>query len=200
MSTHAAQALLRPAQRRWVIPAPPPHEAVESLSSRLSLPPALCRILAVRGFADVAAARDYLRPQPHHIHDPLLLAGMDDAVARLAAALRGGERILVHGDYDVDGICSTALYVRALRMMGGRAEPFVPHRLNDGYDLTAAGVRAAHAAGATLILTGDCGIVAHDAVEMARSMGIDVVVTDHHTPGATLPAAAVGAMDADLVA
>lgn len=187
---HAARPLMRPAERRWVIPAPPPREAVESLARSLSLPPALCRILAVRGFADIAAARDYLRPQPSHIHDPLRLAGMGDAVTRLAAALRNGERILVHGDYDVDGICSTALYVRALRMMGGSAEPFVPHRLNDGYDLTAAGVRAAQAAGATLILTGDCGIVAHDAVEMARRIGIDVVVTDHHTPGPTLPGAA----------
>src|SRR5690606_35995297 len=103
MSMHAARPLMRPAERRWVIPAPPPREAVESLARSLSLPPALCRILAVRGFADIAAARDYLRPQPSHIHDPLRLAGMGDAVTRLAAALRNGERILVHGDYDVDG-------------------------------------------------------------------------------------------------
>jgi single-stranded-DNA-specific exonuclease len=98
--------------------------------------------------------------------------------------------VLVHGDYDVDGICSTALYVRALRQMGLRAEPFVPHRLVDGYDLSEAGIRAAVEAGAKLILTGDCGIVAHEAVERARSEGIDVIVTDHHTPGPTLPAAA----------
>ena len=146
-------------------------------------------MLAVRGFADAGAARSFLRPRPEHIHDPMRLAGMGDAVARLSAALKGGERILVHGDYDVDGICSTALFVRALRMMGGVAEPFVPHRLRDGYDLTAAGVRAAQAAGATLILTGDCGIVAHDAVALAGRAGIDVIVTDHHTPGPTLPGA-----------
>ncbi|HEV7589514.1 MAG TPA: single-stranded-DNA-specific exonuclease RecJ, partial [Longimicrobium sp.] len=88
---------------------------------------------------------------------------------------------------DVDGICSTAVFVRSLRMMGARAEPFVPHRLQDGYDLSEAGIRAAQAIGATLILTGDCGIMAHEAVRRACSLGIDVIVTDHHTPGPTLP-------------
>lgn len=179
--------LIRPLSRRWVVAAPPPREAVESLSRSLSLPPVLCSVLAARGYADVEAARRYLRPRPAHIHPPELMAGMGDAVARLAAAVRRGETILVHGDYDVDGICATALYVRALRMMGGRAEAFVPHRLNDGYDLTTAGVDAARAAGASLILTGDCGIVAHEAVRAARAAAIDVVVTDHHTPGPTLP-------------
>jgi single-stranded-DNA-specific exonuclease len=77
----------------------------------------------------------------------------------------------VHGDYDVDGICATALYVRALREMGARAEPFVPNRLEDGYDLTEAGIRAAVACGATLILTGDCGIVAHGAVDRGATAG-----------------------------
>jgi single-stranded-DNA-specific exonuclease len=124
------------------------------------------------------------------IHPPRLLAGMDGAVERLERAIERGETILVHGDYDVDGICSTALYVRALRMMGARAEPFVPHRLTDGYDLSDAGIRAAVEVGAALILTGDCGIVAHDSVERARAAGVVVIVSDHHTPGPTLPLAA----------
>ncbi|HEX6926315.1 MAG TPA: single-stranded-DNA-specific exonuclease RecJ [Longimicrobiaceae bacterium] len=187
MQIHVARRVSRPLDRRWVIAPAPPLEAVESLSRNLSLPPVLCRVLAARGIHDVEAAREYLRPRLHHIHDPTLLAGMGDAVARLARAVRSGETILVHGDYDVDGICATAVYVRALRMMGGRAEAFVPHRLNDGYDLTHAGVGAAQAVGAGLILTGDCGIVAHQAIELAARSGIDVVVTDHHTPGPTLP-------------
>jgi single-stranded-DNA-specific exonuclease len=176
--------------RRWVFPAPPDTAAVERLSRELRLPPALCRLLVHRGYGEVASAREFLRPHSGQIHPPELLAGMGDAVARIRRAIERRETILIHGDYDVDGICSTALFVRALTMMGGLAVPFVPHRLTDGYDLTDAGVRAAADAGATLIVTGDCGIVAHAAVERARGAGIDVVVTDHHTPGPTLPAAA----------
>src|SRR5690606_18549930 len=117
------------------------------------------------------------------------MAGVGDAVERIVRAIRAGESILVHGDYDVDGICATALLVRALRMMGGRPIPFVPHRLRDGYDLTAAGISAPRAAGARLIVTADCGTVAHAAVADAARAGIDVIVTDHHTPGPTLPGA-----------
>ncbi len=189
MQASLTRESLRPAERRWVFPPPPPHEAVESLSRSLSLPRALCRILASRGYAEEDSARNFLRPHPGQIHTPSLLAGIGDAVARLRRALDTGETILVHGDYDVDGICATTVYVRALRMMGGRAEPFVPHRLRDGYDLSAAGIGAARDLRAGLILTGDCGIVAHEAVAAAAAAGIDVIVTDHHTPAATLPPA-----------
>ena len=175
------------AARRWVFPPAPDTAAVDRLSLELRLPPTLCRLLVHRGYGASDAARGFLRPHPDHIHPPTLLAGMGDAVARLRRAIDGGETVLVHGDYDVDGICSTALYVRALRMMGAKAEPFVPRRLVDGYDLSEAGVRGAVDLGATLILTCDCGIVAHDAMRRARAAGIDVIVTDHHTPGPELP-------------
>lgn len=114
---------------------------------------------------------------------------MTPAVDRIRLALRRGETILVHGDYDVDGVCAAALYTRVLTALGGRAVPFVPHRLRDGYDLGTAGLAAARQAGAALILTADCGTVAHEAVASARAAGIDVVVTDHHTPAADLPSA-----------
>ena len=175
------------AARRWVFPPPPDHAAVDRLCSELRLPAPLCRLLVHRGYGQSDAARGFLRPTEGHIHAPAQLAGMGDAVARLRLAIGRGETVLVHGDYDVDGICSTALYVRALRMMGAKAEPFVPRRLVDGYDLSEAGVRAAVEIGAKLILTCDCGIVAHDAVRQARAAGIDVIVTDHHTPGPDLP-------------
>ena len=175
--------------RRWVIPAAPDPAVVERLSRELSLPANFSRLLARRGFADAEEAKRYLRPQLSHIHPPLLMAGMAEAVERVRLAISRGETILVHGDYDVDGICATALFVRALGLMGARAAAFVPNRLTDGYDLSEAGVRAAVEAGASLILTGDCGIVAHDAVARARSLGVDVIVTDHHTPGPTLPPA-----------
>lgn len=175
--------------RRWAYPEPPAPARVEALVRDLGLPPALCRLLAQRGYGDVAAAREFLRPHPGQIHSPWSLAGISDAVDRITRAIAAGETILVHGDYDVDGICATVLYVRALRGFGARVVPFVPRRLEDGYDLTDAGVRAAVDAGAMLILTGDCGIVAHDSVADARARGIDVIVTDHHTPGPTLPGA-----------
>ena len=158
--------------------------------SELRLPRALCRLLLMRGHASADAARAFLKPRLDDLHDPRLLAGAQQAVDRIVHAIHARERILVHGDYDVDGMCAAALYTRVLRSLGAAVEPFVPHRMSDGYDLGHAGVRRAAAAGATLILTGDCGIVAHDAVEQARAQGIDVIITDHHTPAHTLPAAA----------
>lgn len=164
-------------------------ETLASLQESLKLPPSLCGLLIQRGFTTTADAKRFLKPRLEHMLAPLGLAGMSDAVARLDRAIRAGETILVHGDYDVDGVCSAAMFTRVLRHLGARVEPFVPHRMHDGYDLSQAGVRAAAAAGATVILTGDCGIVAHDAIAAAGQAGIDVIVTDHHTPGDTLPSA-----------
>ncbi|MEX2583772.1 MAG: single-stranded-DNA-specific exonuclease RecJ [Gemmatimonadota bacterium] len=171
----------------WLLADPPDPAAVSSLCAELGLPEPICRLLVSRGYADPAHARAFLRPNPAQIHPPHLLAGMGGAVERLAVAAARGETVLIHGDYDVDGICATALLVRAFTMMGLRCVPFVPHRLRDGYDLTDAGVAAAQRAGATLIVTADCGIVADEAVRQARLAGLDVIVTDHHTPGASLP-------------
>lgn len=172
---------------RWVPRALPGAGVAEALEATLSLPPTVCRLLALRGYTDPAVAKRYLKPRLEELHDPFTLAGMPAVVKRLARAIRAGERIFVHGDYDVDGICSATLYTRVLRRLGADVVAFVPHRVTDGYDLGPSGVRAAAAAGATVILTGDCGIVAHDAVAAANSAGIDVIVTDHHTPGETLP-------------
>jgi len=178
------------APRRWVQRGQAADDAaVQSLATSLNLPPALCRLLVQRGFGDVASARTFLKPRLDDLHDPMLLADADRAVERIVRAVRQHERILVHGDYDVDGICAAALFTRVLRALGADVETFVPHRMTDGYDLSHAGVRKAVEVGAALILTGDCGIVAHDAVQQAVAAGIDVVITDHHTPGDTLPAA-----------
>ena len=114
---------------------------------------------------------------------------LERAVERLVRALREGETILVHGDYDVDGICSTTLMVRVLRALGGNVVPFIPQRLRDGYDLSDAGVRAAREHGATLVLTCDCGTSAVGPIAELQSGGIDVIVTDHHLPGGPLPPA-----------
>jgi len=180
---------LRPPEPEWVEPASPDHAVVETLQAELRLPAAVCSVLAVRERTDPDDAKRFLRPELGHLHDPSTLAGGKDAATRIAEAIRSHERILVHGDYDVDGICSTALLTHWFRHLGGDVEPFVPHRLRDGYDFGPAGLARAREVGATLIVTADCGTVAHEAVADAQAGGIDVVVTDHHTVSGELPAA-----------
>jgi single-stranded-DNA-specific exonuclease len=173
----------------WEAVDPLPADRVEALAEELSLPAALCAALVARGWGEAESARRYLRPLLEHLHPPEALPDAPKAAARLEEALDRGETILVHGDYDVDGVCAAALLTRVLRELGGTVVPFVPHRTRDGYDLGSAGVEAAARAGATLLLTCDSGIAAHQAVEEAAARGIEVIVTDHHTPGETLPPA-----------
>ena len=181
--------LPRSPRPRWELaPAPDPHR-VRALADELRLPSALCRVLVARGVEDGEAARTFLRPLLDHLHPPHLLTDASRAARRILQAVENGEGILVHGDYDVDGICSAALLTIWIRRLGGRAEAFVPDRLRDGYDLGPAGIEQAERLGAALIVTCDSGIVAHDAVTLARARGIDVVITDHHTPGESLPPA-----------
>ena len=183
-----AELRARP-RARWILPAEPDAAVVEQLRHELHLPTAICRLIATRGYDAPDDAKAYLRPRLDHLHDPGSLLDLDRAVQRLIRALREQETILVHGDYDVDGICSTTLTVRTLRMLGGNAIPFIPRRLIDGYDLTNAGVRAAKEAGATVVVTCDCGTSAHTPIGELQGSGIDVIVTDHHLPGGPLPAA-----------
>jgi single-stranded-DNA-specific exonuclease len=189
VSGHGAAAHALNAPSRWVFRGSAVAEEAAALALTLGLPLAMCRLLLLRGYGTADSARQFLKPRLDELHDPLTMAGMDAAVDRLLHAVRGGERILVHGDYDVDGICTAALYTRVLRSLGADVHAFVPHRMTDGYDLSHAGVRHAVELGAGLILTGDCGIVAHDAVAQAAAAGMDVIVTDHHAPGPTLPGA-----------
>lgn len=181
---------LPPLTRRWRPQASDyTADTVDRLVRELHLPEPLCRLLATRGHGDPSAARAFLRPSLDALHDPSSLAGVEDAVTRLSRAIDRDETILIHGDYDVDGMCAAALYARVLRRLGASVVPFVPHRMHDGYDLSQAGLRRAVESDARVILTADCGIVAHEAVDAARQAGIDVVVTDHHVPGPTLPRA-----------
>ena len=173
----------------WHDPAPPEPSCIRVLESELRLPRTVCSLLASRGITVANDAKRFLRPRLDQLHDPADLADGPRAAERIAAALRAGERILVHGDYDVDGICAAALYTRWLRSLGGNVVPFAPHRLRDGYDFSDAGLTVAHEAGAKLIVTADCATVAHDTIRRARERGIEVIVTDHHTAGATLPEA-----------
>jgi single-stranded-DNA-specific exonuclease len=173
---------------KWLTPSDPDPEVVRALAAALHLPPEICALLVHRGHTDVDAAKQFLRPRMEQVRDPYELHGMDRAVTRLSAAIRNGDVIMVHGDYDVDGMCSTALLTRVLRDLGGTVVPFIPHRLSDGYDLTDAGVNAAVACGARVVLTADCGTSALPAIARLTGLGIDVIVSDHHLPGGPLPA------------
>jgi single-stranded-DNA-specific exonuclease len=174
---------------RWVMVPPPDPDAVDRLAARLGLPRPLAALLVQRGQGTEVSARSYLRPAVSGLSDPMSLAGMTEAVDAIAAAVRAGGTIFVHGDYDVDGQCATALLTRALRAARADVVPFVPHRLRDGYDFGPAGLEAALSAGASLVITCDCGITAVETVRAARAAGVGVVVTDHHLPGPELPAA-----------
>lgn len=184
-----AEARLRPPEATWIQPDPADPRVVTALSESLRLPPALCSLLAVRGLIEVKDAKRFLRPRLDHLHDPSLIADGELAAERVVAAIGAGERILVHGDYDVDGICATALFTRWLRHLGADVVPFVPHRIRDGYDFSDAGLSRAIDANAGLIVTADCGTVAHDTIDRAADVGIDVIVTDHHTVADRLPRA-----------
>jgi single-stranded-DNA-specific exonuclease len=172
---------------RWLAPPTVDADVVQRLCQALTLPPVVCQLLTQRGYGDVDDAKRFLRPRLEHIADPYTLKGMAAAVDRLLAAIQKRETILVHGDYDVDGMASTALLVRALRMCGALVVPFIPNRMTDGYDLTDGGVEAAVRAGARVVLTADCGTSALPAIASLRHHGIDVIVSDHHLPGGPLP-------------
>jgi single-stranded-DNA-specific exonuclease len=180
---------LRPPAPHWLLPEAADPDVLDALVAALRLPRAVCAVLAGRGITEPDEAKVFLRPRMDQLHDAGLLADGRKAAARIAVAIRSGETLLVHGDYDVDGICATALLTRWLTHLGGSVVPFVPHRLKDGYDFGPSGLAAARQAGATLIVTADCGTVAHAIVEQAVGEGIDVVVTDHHTVAGGLPAA-----------
>jgi single-stranded-DNA-specific exonuclease len=195
VGTHSFRAVTAPAARarpkhRWILPERPDPAAVSRLQEELHLPEPLCRLLAARGLADIDGAKVYLRPRLDQLHDPCLMLDLDRAVERLGRAIDNGEKILIHGDYDVDGMCSTTLMTRTLRMLGASVVPFIPRRIEDGYDLGAAGVDAALRAGVGVVVTCDCGTSAHEPVRALQSAGIDVIISDHHLPSAgQLPAA-----------
>ncbi len=171
------------------MPLPLREDRVAALSESVGLPDDVCRILLRRGIDSSEEARAFLRPHLASVHSPHDLPDMGPAVERIERAVAAGETILVHGDYDADGMSAAALLTLGFRELGGSVEAFVPHRTRDGYDLSDAGIKKASESGASLIVTADCGVTASAAVAKAASMGIDVVVTDHHRPGSEIPRA-----------
>lgn len=189
MSPVSVPSRLRP-PARWVLAPPASSDLVGQLATELLLPTPVCQLLVGRGIRDVASAKQYLRPRLESLVGTAPLFDLDRAVERIATAVQNNETIVVHGDYDVDGMTSTALLTRVLRGCGARnVVPFVPNRLTDGYDLSAAGVQVAVQAGASLVITCDCGTSAIEAAQSLADAGIDLIITDHHLPGGPLPTA-----------
>ncbi|MGI8545993.1 MAG: single-stranded-DNA-specific exonuclease RecJ [Gemmatimonadaceae bacterium] len=174
---------------RWRAAPQVDQDSVQALGAQLGVPDGVARMLLLRGFSEAASAKQFLRPRLDQLHDARMMTSLDAAVIRLARAVRDGELIMIHGDYDVDGICSSTLLTRALRGLGGNAFPFIPHRLTDGYDLGAAGVNKAIESGARVVVTCDCGTSAVTPVADLNAAGIDVVISDHHLPRGELPVA-----------
>jgi single-stranded-DNA-specific exonuclease len=168
-------------ERRLDIP-PASIASVRALERALGVSFATAQVLVRRGLGDASAARAWLTADEQH--DPSAFAGIEVAVELVLRHVRSGSRVTVHGDYDVDGVCSTAILVRALRALGADVDWFLPSRGEDGYGLAAATVERLASRGTRLLVTADCAVTAVDEVALARSLGMDVVVTDHHTPRA----------------
>jgi single-stranded-DNA-specific exonuclease len=168
---------------RWRV-APYSYETARVLAAELGLSETTASVLVRRGFDDPEAARRFLEASERH--DPFALTGIEEAARLVLAHARAGARIAVHGDYDVDGVCSTALLVEALRRLEADVHARLPSR-DEGYGLSDATVEELHAHGTALLITADCGIGAVEEVALARRLGMDVVVTDHHRPGDELP-------------
>lgn len=179
---------MRP-EKRWTL-KPANTEDVNCLQDGLKIHPALCRLLAVRGIRNFDESKTFFRPDISYLHDPFLMKGMDKAVQRISEAIEWHERILVYGDYDVDGTTSVAVVYSFLKKRyNGDLAYYIPHRYREGYGVSKAGIDYAHANGYTLLITLDCGIKSAELVAYAQSLGIDVIICDHHTPDDNLPAA-----------
>ena len=173
-------------ERRWRL-READETAVASVARGAGTPELLARLLVNRGIIDVAAAEQFLNATLSGCHDPFLLHGMKEAVERLAAARQTGEMVCVYGDYDVDGITATAILIEFFRSVGIACFYHIPNRMEDGYGLAEAGVRAAASGGARIIVSVDCGVTALAEAELCRLLGIDLIITDHHTPGKIVP-------------
>ncbi|HMD95753.1 MAG TPA: single-stranded-DNA-specific exonuclease RecJ [Terriglobia bacterium] len=170
---------------RWLLPQADPARAgaAARLTRELAIPPLVAGLLAARGLEDPAAADRFLHPRLDHLHDPFRMADMGKAVERLRRAVAAHEKILIYGDYDVDGTMSVVVLLTVLRSMGASVDTYVPHRLTDGYGMRVPVVERAAADGYRVVLSVDTGIREHEVIARARDLGVDCIVTDHHLPG-----------------
>ena len=171
----------------WVVH--PPRAETDALAKALDIPPAIARVLVNRKIVTEEAARAFLFGDVNKLHDPYLMKGMDKAVARIGEAIAKGEKILIFGDYDVDGVLSTVMLKKALTTLGAKVDYFIPERLTDGYGIKDEHVSIPVERGASLVISVDCGIKSVEFTARAKEQGVDVIITDHHRPGDALPEA-----------
>jgi single-stranded-DNA-specific exonuclease len=177
-------------QKRWKIAEPDPQQ-VKELQSSLKIHPILCQLLVQRGVASYQKAKAFFRPQLTDLHDPWRMKDMLKAVKRILSAIDSEEKILVFGDYDVDGTTSVACMYQFLQKIytPDKLEFYIPHRYREGYGISKAGIDFAYENNFTLIVSLDCGIKSVDLIQYAKELGIDFVVCDHHLPDSVLPPA-----------
>ena len=172
---------------QWVLAGVPDPKKSEQFAREINVPYILSQILIRRGVDTFKKAKEFFRPNIEYLHDPFLFQDMEKAVDRVERALHNNERILIYGDYDVDGATSVSLLYRFFKSIGMNPLFYIPNRMTEGYGLSENGIREAAQRGASLVITVDCGITGLKEVALARQLGLDVIITDHHEPGAELP-------------
>ena len=175
-------------QKRWTILQADPFK-VNALQQSLKIHPAICKILVQRNIKTFDQAKNFYRPQLTDLHDPWLMKDMDKAVDRVITAIETNEKILIYGDYDVDGTTSVACMYQFIRKLHAELDFYIPHRYREGYGISKAGINFAKDNGFTLIISLDCGIKSVELIGYAKSLGIDFIVCDHHLPDGELPPA-----------
>ncbi len=176
-------------EKKWILKDPADPEKVGRLATELGIDRVLAELLVARGVNTFEEARSFFRPSLADLHDPFLMKDMDKAVERLHTAIAGGEKILVYGDYDVDGTTAVSLVYSYVKRFTSRVDFYIPDRYDEGYGVSYKGIDWASDSGFTLLITLDCGIKAIDKVAYAKGKGIDVIICDHHLPEESLPEA-----------
>ena len=175
-------------ETHWLPPKVDPQQ-VKNLAEQLRVPPIIGQILLNRGINSFDKAKEFFRPNLQYLHDPFLMVDMEKAVERLAVAIKQKQRIVIYGDYDVDGTTAISMLYLFLKQMGTPPRFYIPDRLRDGYGLSENGIREIFSWGTDLILTTDCGITGVKEVALANKLGMEVIISDHHEPGEKLPPA-----------
>lgn len=174
-------------EKRWALKARGNEKIILELSESLNISPTLSNLLVQRGITSFDQAKKYFRPSIDDLHDPFLMKDMDKAIIRIEQAFRDGEKIIIYGDYDVDGTTAVALVYSFIKSIYDKVDYYLPDRYKEGYGISFIGIDHAEANGVTLMIALDCGIKANDKIDYAKKKGIDFIICDHHRPGDMLP-------------
>jgi len=175
--------------KRWVLKDAADEDVVKQLTEQLNINPVLSSMLAHRGITSFEEAKYFFRPSPLHLHDPFLMQDMEKAITRIDKAIAAGEKVMIYGDYDVDGTTAVALVYSFFKKHHSNIKYYIPDRYKEGYGISTQGIDYAAANDFTLIIALDCGIKSVDKIAYANTLGVDFIICDHHLPGDELPTA-----------